>query len=63
MLEFRETATCNLTPIEFDAILDFDDLEASDPPCYTRARKKAALVHFSNGNYNISLLYSPFFVF
>jgi len=39
--EFKETSTCNLTPVEFDAILDFDDLEASDPPCFTRSRKQA----------------------
>jgi len=39
--EFRETSTCNLTPVEFDAILDFDDIAASDPPAFTRSRKEA----------------------
>jgi len=41
LLEFRDTAACQMTSAEFDSILDFDDIEASDPPCYTRGRKLA----------------------
>jgi len=41
LLEFRDTAACQMTSVEFDSILDFDDIEASDPPCYTKGRKHA----------------------
>ena len=42
--EFRDTEACKLTSAEFDSILDFDDIEASDPPCFTRSRKEAEKV-------------------
>ena len=43
--EFRDTAACNLTPVEFDAILDFDDIESSDPPAFLKGRKEAEKVN------------------
>lgn len=44
--EFQETPSCNLTPAEFEAMLDFDDIEACDPPAFTRLRSKEKEVRF-----------------